>query len=174
MDAYEGVITKLDYRSYSDEPVSDEIKRKVLEAARRSSTGKNTQHWRFILVEKPEGLKRLADISLTGKWVEGADFAVVVLTDPSHSFHAIDAGRVAEDMQIAAWGDGVVSCVYTGMAYEDMRSELGFPESLQSTIVVGFGYPMNKVTGKRKNRVPLSEIAFSETYGASLQDGLRS
>lgn len=172
MDAYTGVITKLDYRRFSDEAVSDETKRKVLQAARRSSTGKNTQHWRFIVVEDPARLQRLADISMTGKWVSGAAFAVVVLTDPSHSYHAIDAGRVAEDMQIAAWGDGVVSCVYTGMLYDDMAKEFSFPEDLQSTIVVGFGHPMTKVTGKRKNRIPLGELAFSESFGEPLREGI--
>jgi nitroreductase len=172
MDAYEGVITKLDYRRYSDQPVSDETKRKVLQAARRSATGKNTQHWRFIVVEEPERLERLAAISLTGKWVAGANFAVIVLTDPAHGFHAIDAGRVAEDMQIAAWNDGVVSCVYTGMQYGDMRAEFGIPESLDSTIVVGFGHPLGKVTGRKKRRVPLGELASSETFGEPLRADL--
>ena len=39
---------------------------KILEAARSTGTGLNTQHWRFILVENKENLKLLAKDSF--KW----------------------------------------------------------------------------------------------------------
>jgi len=52
MDAYECIITKLDIREYSEQNVPLEIRQKILEAARLTGTGLNTQHWKFILVEK--------------------------------------------------------------------------------------------------------------------------
>jgi len=45
------------------------------------------------------------------------------------------------------------------------------PEGLSATIVVGFGDPQKKLHG-RKNRKPLSEVAFLERYGNKL-DALR-
>jgi len=51
MDAFECVATKLDIRAFSSKEVPREIKLKVLEAARLTGTGLNTQHWRFILIE---------------------------------------------------------------------------------------------------------------------------
>jgi nitroreductase len=52
MGAYECVITKLDMIEYSVQNVPLEIRQKILEAARLTGTGLNTQHWRFIVVEK--------------------------------------------------------------------------------------------------------------------------
>ena len=44
MDAFECLATKLDIRGYSPKEVPHEIKLKVLEAARLTGTGLNTQH----------------------------------------------------------------------------------------------------------------------------------
>lgn len=164
MDAYECVATKLDVREFDSKSVAADVKLKVLEAARLTGSGINNQHWRFILVQGRERLKRLADDSTTGAWVANANFAVIVLTDPKYGFHLIDAGRAAQDMQIAAWNYGVISCLYTGLNVENLRKDFAIPDNLIPSVVVGFGYPPRKVTGRKKNRRPLSELAFLNTY----------
>ena len=57
MDAFDCIRTKLDIREFSPQKVPHEIKSKVLEAARLTGTGLNTQHWRFILVEDKQNLE---------------------------------------------------------------------------------------------------------------------
>lgn len=168
METFEAIRTRLEVREFRDEKVPDEVKLKILEAGRLSPTGINSQHWRFILVENKEGLKKLAEASTTGKWVEGADFAVVIITNPKYGFHMIDAGRCVQDMQLVAWEEGVGSCIYTGFDEKKMRYLLNVPEELNIATVVGFGYPAKKIRGK-KNRRPLSELAFSEKYGNKLR-----
>jgi nitroreductase len=167
MDTYECIRTKLDVREFSSKPVPREVKQKILEAARLTGSGSNRQHWRFVLVQSPGGLKKLAKDSVSGSWVAGANFAVVILTDPTLNFNQIDAGRVLQDMQLAAWNFGVVSRPYTGMRMAELRADFGIPDSLNPTVVLGFGYPTRKIVGK-KSRIPLSEIAFLEEYGKPL------
>ena len=165
MDAYECVITKLDVREFGHRAVPADVKAKVLEAGRSSPTGMNTQHWRFILVQDPANITKLAKDSTSGKWVEKANFAIIVLTNPKYGFHGIDAGRATQNMQLAAWNYGVVSGIYTGVNAEAMRRDFAIPAELNPTIVIGFGYPARKVTGKKKNRLPLSQVAYAERYG---------
>ena len=167
LDAYECVITKLDVREFNLKDVPTQIKLKVLEAGRMTGNGMNIQHWKFILVQDRENLRKLAKDSTTGSWVEHANFAVVVLTNPRYGFHMIDAGRVAQDMQLAAWNYGVVSCVYTGTNREALQKDFGFPNDLVPSIVIGFGYASRKVIG-RKSRKPLNELAFLERYGEAV------
>jgi nitroreductase len=167
MDAFECIATKLDVREFSSQEVSPEIKSKVLEAARLTGTGLNTQHWRFILVEDERNLIKLAEDSTTGGWVSGANFAIIVLTNPKHRFYMIDAGRVVQDMQLAAWNYGVASGLFTGVNEERLRSDFNIPKDLNPTIMVGFGYPAKKITGKRKNRLPLDKLVYHEKYGNS-------
>jgi nitroreductase len=164
MDVYETATTKLDVREFASRKVPADIKSKILEAARLCQSGNNSQHWRFILVQNPGNLKTLANDSAWGKWVEKANFAIIVLTDPKLGYHMIDAGRVVQTMQIVAWGFGVASCVFTGVNRETFFDDFGVPANLDPTIVVGFGYPVRKLLGK-KSRKQLSELVFLERYG---------
>jgi len=166
MDTFDCIRTKLDVREfYSGRKVPAEAKMKILEAARLTGSGMNSQHWRFILVQTPERLKTLADDSTTGSWVRGADFAVIVLIAEKHGFERIDAGRAVQDMQLAAWNLGVVSCIYTGFNQTAMRKDFSLPQSMVASVVVGFGYPAKRVTGAKKNRKSMKELVFIQTYG---------
>lgn len=165
MHAYERIVSKLDVREFSSRNVPADVKLKILEAGRLTASGMNSRHWRFILVQGRDALRRLAQDSTTGSWVEHSNFAVIVLTDPRYEFHLIDAGRVVQDMQLAAWNFGVVSCVFTGMREESLRKDFDVPRKLKPSIVVGFGYPAGRISGKRKNRKPLTDLVFLEKYG---------
>jgi len=165
MDTFDCIRTKLDVREFdSARRVPAEAKMKILEAARLTGSGMNSQHWRFILVQTPERLKMLADDSSTGSWVRGANFAVIVLTPQKYGFELIDAGRALQDMQLAAWNLGIVSCIYTGFKETAMRKDFSIPEKMVASVVVGFGYPTKKLTGT-KNRKSVSDLVFIQSYG---------
>jgi nitroreductase len=162
MDTFECITTKLEVREFSEQNVSSDIRSKILEAARLTGTGMNTQHWRFILIEKKENLKRLADDSTSGSWVAGANFAIIVLTNPKYGFHLIDAGRVLQNMQLAAWNYRVGSGLFTGIKQEQLKSDFGISNELSPTVIAGFGYPARKLIGKRKNRLSIHELVYYE------------
>jgi nitroreductase len=163
MDTYACIATKLDVREFGSKDVPADVKLKILEAARLTGSGMNVQHWRFILVQGPDQLSRLAGDSTTGAWVEGSNFAVIVLTNPRYPFHLIDAGRVVQDMQLAAWNFGVASRVYTGVKDGAIRKDFNIPTEMNPSIIVGFGYPAKKIVGK-KNRKSLSDVVFLGKY----------
>ena len=167
MDTFECITTKIEVREFNAQDVPSEIRLKILEAARQTGTGLNTQHWRFILVENKDNLKKIAEDSTSGRWVAAANFAVIVLTNPKYNFHLIDAGRVLQNMQLTAWNHGVGSGLFTGINEERLLSDFAIPKELSPTIIIGFGYPARKITGKRKNRLPLHELVYYEKYGKS-------
>jgi len=167
VDAYEAVVSKLDVRAFSSKNVPSEVKMKVLDAGRLTGSGMNVQHWRFLMIQGRDRLKKLASDSTTGSWVENADFAIIVLTDPKLGFHLLDAGRAVQSMQIAAWSFGVASGIFTGVNREALERDFGIPKNLNPSAVVGFGYPTKKLSGKKKRR-PLSEVAFLDRFGNPL------
>ncbi len=164
MDTYQAILTKLDVREYADKKVDDRTKTKILQAARSTGSSSNTQHWRFILVQDKKNLATLSQDSTSGKWVKDADFAVIINVDPKIPGSAIDAGRVLQDMELAAWDFGVVSRLYTGFQEAEMRRDFGIPQELKPAAVLGFGYPARKIKGK-KSRKPLDELVSAERYG---------
>ena len=145
--------------------IGPEIKQRILESARQTGSGLNLQHWRFILIEDKKNLSQLASDSTSGAWIAGADFAIVILTNPTLRFHLIDAGRVAQNMQLTAWNDGVGSGLYTGFNEANLRSDFKIPNDLTPSVILGFGYPIKALTGKKENRLPLGQLVHMEKYG---------
>ena len=167
MNTVDCIATKLDIREFSQENVSPSIISTILNSARYSGSGLNTQHWRFIVIKEKNNIKKLSEDSTSGQWIVGANFAIIILTDPNYGFHLLDAGRVIQNMQLSAWDNGVGSGIYTGVRDEKMRTDFKIPSNLSISAVLGFGFPKKSITGKRKNRKPLSELAYNEVYGNS-------
>jgi nitroreductase len=166
MDAYDCIVTKLDVREFDPtRQVSRDVKLKILEAARLTGSAMNSQHWRFLLVQGQDRLKVLANDSTTGKWVQAANLAVMVLTEEEHSFQLIDVGRVVQDKQIAAWNYGVASCIFTGVDKAALQRDFAIPQNLNASAVVGFGYPAKKISGRKKNRKLIPELVSVDKFG---------
>jgi nitroreductase len=168
MDTYEAILTKLDVREFAGRRVNDDVKTKILEAARSTGSSMNTQHWRFILVQEKSNLAALARDSTTGPWVKDADFAIIINVDPKVPGSAIDAGRVLQDMELAAWNFGVVSRLFTGFKESELRRDFGIPQELKPAATLGFGYPVRAIRGK-KTRKPLEELVSVESYGRAFR-----
>ena len=172
MDVTDAVTRRIEVREFADEAVDDATKRAILDAGRLAPSGRNVEHWRFVLVDDAGELRELADASPTGGWVAGADFAVAVCTDPDYAFNELDAGRTTASMQLYAWGLGVASCIYT-VDTAAAREVLGVPDDYDLTAVLGFGYPtfdVESVRG-RKDRRALEEVAYHGRFGGPLSLG---
>ncbi len=170
MDVPTAIETRIEVREYTDQPVDVATKEAILEAGRLASSGRNLEHWRFILIDAADRLARLGELSPTGSWVAGANFAIAVCTDPSYSFHEIDAGRAVTYMQLRAWADGVGSCLYT-VDQPQVDRFLGIPDTYELTAVLGFGHPPFDIFELRgqKDRESLGEIAFAEEFGTPVE-----
>ncbi len=107
MDTYLAIASKRDRRDYDGRPVAEETVRKILDAGRLSGSSKNRQPWRFIVVA--ERRAELAELVFAHDNVATAGLVVAIVV-PDGIRSRFDAGRVAQNMLLAAWNDGVVSC----------------------------------------------------------------
>lgn len=167
MDVFEAIETRVELKEFADRQVGEEVKRRVLDAGRLAPSGRNLQHWEFVLVDDSEDVGRLGELSPSGGWVADADFAVVICTDPQYDFNELDAGRAVTHMQLAAWEAGVGSRLYT-VDRPEVKEFLEIPDDVDLTLVAGFGYPRHEIEGI-KDRKPLEEVASRGRYGRSLE-----
>jgi nitroreductase len=70
-------------------------------------------------------------------------------------------------MQVTAWNYGVGSGIFTGINEEIFKQDFGIPKELNVAAVIGFGYPLKKLTGKRKDRLPLTVLVHNEKYSVT-------
>jgi nitroreductase len=91
----------------------------------------------------------------------------MVLTNPKYNFHLIDAGRVIQCMQLAAWSREVA---VTGYQEERLRNDFAIPRDLNISAILGFGYPASRLVAPRKNRLPLDELVYYGRYSKTKGD----
>jgi nitroreductase len=158
MDPYLAIASKRDERAYADAPISTEARHRILDAGRLTGSSKNRQRWEFVVVSG--GAKeRLAEVVYAPENVRSAALVVAIVGEAG----AFDSGRCAQNLMLAAWGGGVVSCP-NGVQDADAAAEICGGEV---RAILSFGYPARprdpasrsaEEWSAAANRRPLSEL----------------
>jgi nitroreductase len=165
VDTYLAVASKRDWRSYADRPVPEEVQRRVLDAGRLSGSSQNKQPWTFLVVESAEAKERLGELVYAPANVLDCAFAVVIATEGGK--FPMDVGRAMQNMMLAAWNEGVVSCPNGLRDSEAAASALDLDEGWRPLNAPSFAYPKrprdpeSKTAGEwseEANRKPLDEL----------------
>jgi nitroreductase len=165
LDTYLAVASKRDWRSYADTPVPPEVERRILDAGRVAGSAMNKQPWVFVVVESSEAKERVAETVYAQDNVRSAPLVIAIATEGGGS--TLDVGRAMQNMFLAAWNDGVVSCP-NGMPDPAVAARvLGLEEGLLPVSIPSFGYPRRPLDPELKtsedwsaeaNRKPLKEL----------------
>ena len=162
MNTLDAIRTKRSVRKFTNEPVPEDLIRRILDAGRHAQSSKNEQPWTFILVQDRERLKAVSECGRYAGHIAGAAFALVLVDHNNWSF---DIGQVAAYLQLAAWDLGVSSCIaYFGLQ-EELKTLLGIPAEAGAEIGISFGYSAEEPRRIRKSgRKPLDEILREEHF----------
>jgi nitroreductase len=101
----------------------------------------NRQPWRFVVVESDETRGRIAEAVYAGDNIRTAAFVVAIVTPAGGPWSRFDAGRAMQNMMLAAWNEGVVSCPNGPADAEAARAALGAGDDEDVAVVVSLGYP---------------------------------
>ena len=148
MDVYLAVVSKREVRAYADRPLPDDAVRRFLDAARLAGSSRNRQARRFIVL-RDNALARAAEAVWSPENVRGAALAVAIVVRGKGPT-GFDAGRAAQNMMLAAWGDGIGSCPNGIANPEALAAVLGHDEDEQVVTVLSFGYPARPADPERR------------------------
>ncbi len=162
IDTFLAIISKRDTRRYADRPVPAEVEQRILDAGRVAGSARNRQAWRFLVVESADRREQLAGAVYAAENVLGAQLVVAIVSSAS-----MDVGRCMQNMMLAAWNDGVVSCPNGIADAGSARTALGLGEDDAVATVLSFGYPEHERDPERRSpaewsgradRKPLDEL----------------
>jgi nitroreductase len=156
VDVNTAIVSKRDERRYAERPIPDGVVTRILDAGRVAGSSQNRQEWEFVVVTDHE---TFAELVYAPDNVRTAALVVAIVCP-----RAFDAGRAAQNMMLAAWGDGIVSCP-NGIRDAEAAERLvgGAP-----AIALSFGYPAKprdpesrtaEEWSRQANRKPLDEVA---------------
>ncbi len=163
MEAYAAILSKKDTRAYSDRPIPAETVRHIIQAGRMAGSSKNTQPVRLVVITDPGQREAIAGCGDFAKHVLSAPLVIAVILLPDGG--AFDAGRVAQNMMVAAWSEGVTSCP-TSMHNQDRAQQvLGVPEGHHVQIVLPFGFPVEDARPRESRpRIGVDDFVHMERW----------
>ena len=159
MDLMELLKTRRSFRRFDQSrPVPDSVIQKIARAQQYASCSGNSQSLRYIMVSDPALVEEI--FALT-RWAaklppedgqpkpgEHPTLLAVVMIDKAaqNDWTPMDAGIAMNNMTLAAWEEGVGSCILGNVARVPLAKLLDIPEQMHVYTVVAFGYPTHRST----------------------------
>ena len=137
MDAFLAIVSRREVRAYDARPPPGDVKRRILEAGRLAGSSQNRQQRRFVVLTDAE---RVARAVWSPENVRGAALLVAIVVSGKGPL-ALDAGRAAQNMLLAAHNEGVGSCPNGVSDADTMAAAVGVADGEQVATVLSFGYP---------------------------------
>jgi nitroreductase len=155
VDVHLAIASKRDERRYAGRAVPEDVVRRILDAGRLAGSARNRQPWELVVVGDATGLAKAV---YAPDNLLGAALVVAILGRAG-----LDVGRAAQNMMLAAWGDGVASCP-NGIADPPAAEAILGGEP---AVILSFGYPARprdpsartaEEWSARANRRPLADV----------------
>jgi nitroreductase len=162
-------------REFTDKAVDPAALSAIADAARWSGSAGNRQPWRFILIQHPETLRRLADSNLPSTkalLTARAALAIAEIQEQGAAVStAFDEGRAAERALVAAslLGLGAAIAWIAPDARPAVHGVLDVPDDRFVRTIVAIGHPTagarQPKAERGKARLPRTETVYRERFG---------
>ena len=153
------IFTRRSVRSYTDQKISNEDMKLILQAAMAAPSAINQQPWEFIVVDDKALLEELGNCSPHSKFLPTAAACIIVLLNKNKvkcDLFQQDLSAVTENIMLEARYLGIGSCwigTYTRldrMAY--VTKMFNLPEYIEPFSIISLGYPKDENAFVEKDR----------------------
>ncbi len=156
MDIMQLLETRRTYRRFEQKAVPQDVLDDILESARIANCGANRQALNYIVVNKPEDVKKVNGLVYwaaalpkelgTPKENEIPTLFVAVIEDLAAQGNDTDAGIAIANMTTAAWAKGVGSCIMGAIDRPQLSELFCLKETDKLHTMIAFGFPSHKST----------------------------
>ena len=166
MEAMEAILSRRSIRKYTEQPVTDEVIKELLEAAMSAPSAGNEQAWQFVVIKDRGILDQIPKYHPYSRMVKQASVVILVCGDLKSEKHkgywVQDCSAATENLLIAVEAKGL-GAVWLGVyPREDrvngLRELLGLPEHVVPLSLIPIGYkgeekpPANRYDPSRVHR----------------------
>lgn len=158
MQTLEAIKIRRSVREFNSAEIPKKLLEQIIDCARLAPTARNEQPWEFIVVTDRETLKKLAQITDHGKFIQSSSCCIVVVCHDT-KYYLEDGCAATENILLAATDLGLASCWVAGdkKPYcEDIKKILAVPQQYKVVSLVALGYANGPLTSPEKK--PLREL----------------
>lgn len=172
MDALDLMLARRSIRRFTDQDVSLDDERKLIDAAFSAPSASNVRPWHFICVRDPETRTRLKDLHRWTGMLEKAPLVIAVLGRAAgHPWWIEDCSAATENILLEATALGL-GAVWCGMR-EDPDAVAGYeraccealgapPDEWRAVALIAIGHPGEKKQPRTQWQV--SKVSY-ERFG---------
>jgi len=168
-------------RRYTDKAIEKEKLDRCLEAAFMAPSACNAQPWKFIVVNEPVLVKKVAretwnKLAAFNKFVDQAPVIIVITIEKSPlvptvggiikdiNYPLIDIGIAAEHFCLQATEEGLGSCMIGWFNEKPIQKLLKIPRSRRIGLMISLGYEPDGYKLRKKIRKDLSKVVSYNKY----------
>jgi nitroreductase len=172
------IISRQSDRKYSDTPIEQEKLDRIIEAGRMSPSACNAQPWKFVVVNDPSLVLKVADAAsakLLGmnSFVAQAPLIIVIVREkPNMSskvgatikdkdYSLFDIGIATENICLQAKAEGIGSCIIGWFDEKMIRKILEIPKSKRVELIITLGYSLSEQREKRR-KPPEETVSYNK------------
>ncbi len=153
----QGIRERRTVRAFRTDPVEPEKIDRILEAGRWAPSGKNTQPWRFVVVNAPDKRQELGKLVPQRNMIATAPVTIAVLKHTPSGYDELkDAqgiGACAQNLLLAAHALGLGACWIGKSRDPEVEKLLGASDEEELMLLLPVGHPAEaSADGKRKPR----------------------
>ncbi len=153
MDIYEAIYNRRSIRSFDKvADVSDEMVKKLLDAACQAPSAGNIQPWRFLVIRDRSLKEKLVEAAFGQRFIADAPVVIVVSADlraMSSSYgtrgttvYALqDTAAAIENLLLAAWAEGLGTCWVGAFDERRVSVALELVPHHRPLAIIPLGYP---------------------------------
>ncbi len=157
-------------RAYAERPIPAGSLARILDCGRFAPSTRESQPWRFVVVQDAMSRYRLAAEAFNNPLVRSAPVVVVacarihsLVGGSGHPSHPIDVAAAVQSMALAAADLGLAATWITGYREAGVRNVLEIPADVPVVALLTIGYAEG--FGARAERRPEEQVIAWERWG---------
>ncbi len=180
METQQSIMQRRSVRRFTDEDVSNDQLKELMQAARYAPSWANTQCWEFIIVRDNAVKEKLAAtmpetnparkatlnapvvIVACGKLGSSGFYKGEVATSKGDNWYLYDVGLATQNISLAAHAMGLGSVILGLFDADAAGKALNLPDSVKVVTMIPLGVPAKE--SKAPPRKPLCEFVFQDKY----------
>lgn len=179
---FDSVIKKRhSIRSFKDKSVSWKLVMDAIDSAIKAPFAGNNNNLKFIIVESPELIEKLAKYS-NQDWISEATIALIVCSNDKNlerlyqergkAYSKQQAGATIENLLLKITDLGLSSCWVGAYDDEKIKSNFDIPEDIQIEAIIPVGYEKKSPKTKEIRKQKLDNLIYWDLWNKGSRKSL--
>lgn len=170
------IIKRKSVRNFKDKPVSIKDVLKAVEAGNQGPFAGNMNHFKYIIIENKDNIKKMANIA-NQHWIAEAQTIILMMSDDRHLeamygergrvYSRQQAGATIQTILLKLVDLGLSACWVGAYSDELIKQNLGIPGHMQIECMIPVGYEKPERGAVKPRKKPLHTSMYWEVWERS-------